>query len=302
MISADNPAKLRTILITGAGRGIGFATAASLAYRGHRLILTTRRPEDLPSLESRFGRVAPAAEVSFQVVDLASFASIRRFATAVLSAGQQIDVLLHNAGIIPPSEERRTTEDGLEENLAIAAVGPMLLSLALRQVLARPSRLIGVNSALHKPGTFGDEVAFRFDDPNLANAYTGNRAYKNAKLAQLWFLFEWERQFGAEGLHADAISPGFVPSSAARTARGLQWFLLKFVWPLLPFSTSVAKAAENVGHLCEGDLAVPGGRYFEGERLSEASEDARSQEKAVAFWKMADSSIGTAALRQFKRN
>ena len=291
MVAAHTPTKSRRILVTGANRGIGFATAVYLARRGHRLMLAARRAEDLPFLETRFRRIVPTAEASFHFVDLASFDSIRRFATR-LSGGEHIDVLLHNAGIILPSEERQTTEDGLEVNLAVAAVGPMLLSLALKPVLARPSRIIGVNSALHKPGSFGDEVAFQFDDPNLTNGYTRSRAYKNAKLAQLWFLFEWERQFGAEGLHTDAISPGFVPSTAARTARGMQWFLLRFVWPLLPFSTSVTKAAVHVGRVCERDLDEPGGRHFEGERLSDPSADARSRDKAIAFWTIAASWLG----------
>ena len=289
MISAGTPVEPRSILITGAGRGIGFATAVFLARKGHRLILTARRADDLAHLERGLKQVVPQAVAGFHVLDLASFRSIRRFATTTFSADQKIDILLHNAGIILPSNERHMSEDGIEENLAVAAVGPMLLSVALKPFLARPSRLVGVNSALHKPGTFGDEVAFRFDDPNLLNSYTPNRAYKNAKLAQLWFLFEWERRFGTEGLHADAISPGFVPRTAVRTARGFQWFLLRFVWPLLPFSASVAEAAAHVGRVCESDPGEPGGRYFEGERLLEASEDARSQERAVAFWNMAES-------------
>ena len=281
----------RTIVITGARRGIGFATALELARRGHRLILAARQACDLAPLESRFRQMMPATESSFYALDLASFRSIRQFADEMRSRVHPIDVVLHNAGLVIPSDERRLTEDGIEENLAIAAVGPMLLSQELKPALARPSRIVGVNSALHKPGTFGDEVAFRFDDPNLAKAYTGNRAYKNAKLAQLWFLFEWERRFGREGLHADAISPGFVPSTAAKSARGFQRFLLRFVWPLFPFTTSLDQAAGHIADLCEEYPDRAGARYFEGDRLSDASADALSDEQAIAFWEIAESWI-----------
>lgn len=291
MTASESPPPPRRILITGAARGIGFATAVSLARRGHTLLLAAHRPQDLPSLQTRILQAVPNADVTFDHLDLASFASIHRFAQSALATAQPIHVLLHNAGLIIPSDHRCTAGNGIEENLAVAAVGPMLLSLLLQPVLARPSRLIGVNSALHKPGTFGDAVAFQLDDPNLTRSYTGGRAYKNAKLAQLWFLFEWERRFAADGLHADAISPGFVPATAARTAKGFQRFLLKFIWPLLPFATRLDQAATCLTRLCESDLNLPGGRYFESERLSEPSPDALSEERAKAFWTLAESWI-----------
>lgn len=281
----------RRILITGANRGIGFATAVALAGRGHELVLTARRPGDIALLERRILQATPKAVATFHHLDLASCASIRQFANGVLSKEKPIQVLLHNAGLVIPSEQRRMTEDGIEENLAVAAIGPMLLSLALQPVLARPSRLVGVNSSLHKPGTFGDAVAFRLDDPHLASAYTPTRAYKNAKLAQLWFLFEWDRRFGSVGWHADAVSPGFVPSTAARNAHGFQRFLLRFIWPMFPFSSSLEQAVRSVVRVCEQDLEAHGGRYFEGEALSEASPDARSEDKSAAFWAMAESWI-----------
>ncbi len=291
MISDEVLPRPRCILVTGANRGIGFATAVALARRGHELVLTARRPSDIASLESRILQAVPGTVATFHHLDLASFASIRRFAHCVLSNEKPIQILLHNAGLVIPSDQRRMTEDGIEENLAVAAVGPMLLSLALQPMLARPSRLVGVNSALHKPGTFGDAIAFRLDDPHLTSAYTSTCAYKNAKLAQLWFLFEWERRFGADRWHADAVSPGFVPGTAAQSAHGVQRFLLRFIWPMFPFSTSLEQAVPSVVRVCEEDLDAPGGHYFEGQALSEASLDARSQEKSAAFWAMAESWI-----------
>ena len=295
MTSADEPPATRRIVITGANRGIGYATAVALARRGHELVLTARRPADVASLESRLHQAVPTVIATCDRLDLTSFASIRRFAQGVLSNEEPIQILLHNAGQVIPSEQRRMTEDGIEENLAVAAVGPMLLSLALQPVLARPSRLVGVNSALHKPGTFGDEAAFSLDDPHLIAGYSPTRAYKNAKLAQLWFLMEWERRFASDRWHADAVSPGFVPSTAAQSAHGVQRLLLRFIWPLFPFSTSLKQAVRSVVRACEENLDAAGGRYFEGEALSEASPDARSEEMSAAFWALAESWIKAGA-------
>jgi NAD(P)-dependent dehydrogenase (short-subunit alcohol dehydrogenase family) len=205
----------RRILVTGANRGLGFATALELARRGHELILTARRLEDVDSLKRRMLAQIPHRTVGVHSLDLASFDSIRRFAVSIVSRKAPIQTVLHNAGLVLPPPQRHVTEDGIEESLAVAAVGPLLLSLSLLPVLAHPSRLVGVNSALHAPRTYGDEVSFRFDDPQMESGYTATRAYKNAKLAQLWFLFEWERRFGSQGLHADAGSLRPRPSSSS---------------------------------------------------------------------------------------
>jgi len=278
----------RRILATGANRGLGLATALELARKGHKLILTARRLEDVDPLKRRILAHIPHAVAEVRPLDLASFGSIRRFAVSVVSCKAPIHVVLHNAGLVLPPPQRRLTVDGIEESLAVAAVGPLLLSLNLLPVLAQPSRLVGVNSALHAPHTYGDEVSFRFDDPHMESGYTATRAYKNAKLAQLWFLFEWERRFGSQGLHADAVSPGFVPSTAAPRAKGLQRLLLRYVFPLLPFARTVDDAVRAIVRACEDDLSADGGRYFESEALAAASADARSTELASEFWALAE--------------
>jgi NAD(P)-dependent dehydrogenase (short-subunit alcohol dehydrogenase family) len=122
----------------------------------------------------------------------------------------------------------------------------------------------------------------------MESGYTATRAYKNAKLAQLWFLFEWERRFGSQGLHADAVSPGLVPSTAAPRAKGLQKLLLRYAFPLLPFARTLDDAVRAIVRTCEEDLSADGGRYFESEALAVASADALSTELAGKFWGLAE--------------
>jgi len=282
------PTTARRILVTGANRGLGYATALDLAAKGHNLLLAARKPEDVGSLRGRILKRVPQADVDVHPLDLASFSSIRRFAASDLCCKAPIQVVLHNAGLVLPPPERQVTEGGIEESLAVAAVGPLLLSLSLLPMLAQPSRLVGVNSALHAPQTYGDEVSFRFDDPQMESGYNPTRAYKNAKLAQLWFLFEWERRFGSQGRHADAVSPGFVPATAALRAEGLQKFMLRFVFPLLPFAESLEEGVNAIVRTCQEDLSAEGGRYFEGETMTLASPDARSTELAGKFWALAE--------------
>ncbi len=281
----------RRVLITGANRGIGYATALELVRRGHDVVLTARDESAGRAAAARLRAARPGASVDAVALDLASFASIRGCA-AGLAGSLPFDALIHNAGILVPGEERRLTSDGLEETLQVHAVGPMLLTTLLTPRLRRPARLVLVTSSLHEPGSHGAPVHFDFDDPQLERGYHRERAYKNAKLAQLWFALEWERRFGDAGLHADAVCPGFVPATVFRSARGLTRLLLRYVLPHMPFATSVEDAARIEAGWSLRDPGERGGRYFDGHRVKAPSPDARDPAKARAFWEMAQQWIG----------
>ena len=92
----------RSFLVTGANAGIGFETARVLAARGAHVILACRDADRAEAAMNRIRADVPAAELSFQPLDLADLDQVREAAQAVL-AGPRVDVLVNNAGImIPP--------------------------------------------------------------------------------------------------------------------------------------------------------------------------------------------------------
>ncbi len=286
----------RSILVTGASRGLGLAAALVLASRGHSLTLTTRSVDAHAAIQADIERAAAGAQPRFDVVDLASFASIRRFCAAALDRGDRFDVILHNAGVIFAAPARRLTGDGIEETLSVHAVGPLLLSHSLLPSLNRPARLVFVGSELHRPGRrFGPEVDFRFDDPNMDAHYHPGRAYKNSKLAQIWIAREWQRRHGGEGVHADVVCPGFVPTTAAARSSGLQRFVLGRIMPLMPFANSLEHGAQLLVQWCERPLDTPGGAYFDGRTLTSPSHDACDDALAAKFFAWAQAVIASRA-------
>jgi NAD(P)-dependent dehydrogenase (short-subunit alcohol dehydrogenase family) len=273
-----------TILVTGANRGIGRLAAGELLRRGNRVILTARDPGRASALRSELSGEIAAGRAQVRPLDLASFASVRELVASLLADGETLHAMVHNAGTLSPPPVRTITEDGIEQTLQIHAVAPWLLSTLLLPALARPSRLVFIGSSLHLPNSRGVPVRFRFDDPFLDEAYHPDRAYKNAKLAQLWVVREWERRHGAEGVHADDLCPGFVPITASANTRGLMRVLLRRVMPIMPFATSPEAAARLEADWAERDPSIPGGAYFDGGVQTEPSDDARNDDKARRFW------------------
>src|SRR5664280_1576820 len=118
------------------------------------------------------------------------------------------------------SKNRRVTVDGYEETLAVNVLAPFLLTALLQPALARSesARVVAVSSRLHLLGSRGEPVDF--DDPQLQRGYNPDRAYKSPKLAVLWFTYELQARLALRPITANAVCPGFVPTTAAASTRG----------------------------------------------------------------------------------
>ncbi|OLL17332.1 MULTISPECIES: SDR family NAD(P)-dependent oxidoreductase [unclassified Rhodococcus (in: high G+C Gram-positive bacteria)] len=287
----------KTVLVTGGGRGLGRATAEKLAARGHRVLLTARTRAAAEDATEAIQRTDPDARVEPRWVDLSSLEQVRSFGVAEAERGEPIDVLLHVAGILQTSKERRLTVDGYEETLAVNVLAPFLLTALLLPALERsPSaRVVTVGSRLHLPGSRGAPVDFEFADVQLEHGYNPERAYKNSKLAVMWFTYELQRRLAGRPITANAVCPGFVPTTAAASTRGLMRLFMAHVLPHMPFATSVDAATDSlVFTAVDPSLDGVGGKFF-GE-CHEIDSSAQSHDVAQAgrFWTIAEHLTGLA--------
>jgi NAD(P)-dependent dehydrogenase (short-subunit alcohol dehydrogenase family) len=108
-----------TVLITGASTGIGEATTKVLAARGWRVFATMRDLQKAKGIELSLDQEGIRENVEFERLDVTDPTSIREGVAATLSrAGQQLDAVVHNAGVaaggafedIPEAEMRRVME------------------------------------------------------------------------------------------------------------------------------------------------------------------------------------------------
>ena len=88
---------MKTVLITGANRGIGFETARQLAVRGFHVVIAVRGEREGQKAVRELERVG---KISLLIVDVSDSKSIATAASKFAAIGQ-LDVLINNAGIYP---------------------------------------------------------------------------------------------------------------------------------------------------------------------------------------------------------
>jgi NAD(P)-dependent dehydrogenase (short-subunit alcohol dehydrogenase family) len=206
-VAAIPPQSGKLAVVTGATGGLGYETALALARAGAEVLVTGRNAEKGRIAIERIKRAVPSAQVRFEMLDLASLASIRAFATKIVANNQPLDLLINNAGVMD-LPTRRLTKDGFElqfgtNHLSHFALTGLLLPL-LRK--AEAPRVINVSSLAHRGG--------KIDFANLQaeRKYRSWPAYQQSKLANLLFTLELQRRSDAHGwgLMSNAAHPGYA--------------------------------------------------------------------------------------------
>ena len=196
--------------MTGAASGIGLETALALARRGDHVVVADR---DLAGGEAVVRRIEEAGgRAELRELELADLSRIRAFAADELARGEALDVLINDAGLLPPMR-RATTRDGFEQGLGVAYLGHFALTGLLLPALARSPRprVVSVASIAHASGRID------LGDLQLERGYASSRAYANAKLACLVFALELHRRATAAGLGLVSVAahPGIAKTPIA---------------------------------------------------------------------------------------
>jgi retinol dehydrogenase 12 len=295
-VPAARSSSTKTIVITGGGRGLGLATAAELASRGHRVVLTARTTAATKRALEHVRARTPFANVEGRALDLSSLEQVRTFAARLTREGFALDALINCAGVIQRSEARLKTVDGFEQTLAVNVLAPFLLTHGLMPALRRSpeARVVNVSSRLHLPGSRGKPVDFDFDDPNLVHGYGPERAYKNSKLAMVWFTYQLQRRLGLSPVTANAVCPGFVPMTVSSGSVGFERWLMRHVLGHLPFARTVAQAVESFVFMAlDPSLARAGGLFYADQKPIASSAESYDEVKAKRFWDFAVRATGS---------
>ncbi len=135
-------------LVTGASRGIGAATAESLAGAGAHVILTARTSKDLEDVEERIHQTGGTATIA--PLDLTDPESIGRLAQAVAGRWDRLDILVLNAamlGTLGPVQHFDSKEFAQLLTLNISAQQAMIAAFDSLLRKADSARLVGLTSS-----------------------------------------------------------------------------------------------------------------------------------------------------------
>jgi NAD(P)-dependent dehydrogenase (short-subunit alcohol dehydrogenase family) len=140
-----NSAKEKTVLITGASRGLGLALARGLAARGWNLILTARDWERLASVRDELAIRTHVAAIAGDVRD-----PVHRSELKVLARGHAgLDAVINNAGALGPSPQPPLLDyplDVLSTVFETNVVAPLGVLQAVQAELKPGARVINVTS------------------------------------------------------------------------------------------------------------------------------------------------------------
>jgi NAD(P)-dependent dehydrogenase (short-subunit alcohol dehydrogenase family) len=195
----------RDVAVTGATSGLGLATALGVARLGARVHLVVRDPAKAKAVVAKIAATSPSTVVEVHRCDVGDLDDVRRFVGEFRSTGHRLDVLVHNAGVMPP--ERTESAQGHELAMAVHVLGPVLMTELLRPTLRESDgpRVLLVTSG----GMYTQKL--RADDPEyLTGDYSPTTAYARSKRAQVELLPVLQQRWGSEGAHVWATHPGWA--------------------------------------------------------------------------------------------
>jgi NAD(P)-dependent dehydrogenase (short-subunit alcohol dehydrogenase family) len=123
---------MRSVVITGASRGLGLASATHLYQQGWHVIAAMRSVDKgLEKLRAATGATANDPRLIGVKLDLADSVSISEAARAIENAVGAPDVIVHNAGVAAAASAEETPAKVWQEIFATNLFGPVALTNAL---------------------------------------------------------------------------------------------------------------------------------------------------------------------------
>lgn len=248
---------MKTVVITGATSGIGFAVAKGLADRDTHVIGVGRDKEKGDAAIANIKKQVPEARIRFFYGDLSRQSDVNQIADDIKTYLEShcdgiLDVLINNAGGV--RNWYTTTPEGYELQFALNHLAGFLLTYRLMDNLKKgDGRMILTGSDSHK------YKKMNWKDIMYKKRYSCLMAYKQSKLCNMLYAREFNRRFRDAGLSAYVVDPGLVNTDigSKQTSGMISWF-----WSLRKKGgVAPAVAAQTYEYLCK-KTPTPDGLYY----------------------------------------
>lgn len=267
---------MKTIVMTGATSGLGEASARQLASQGHRLLLIVRDKSRGEATITALAKIKEGLKHSLYLADMASLSDLRRVAKQIRESETSVDILINNAGAT--FKEHLTTAEGIEKTIAVNHLAYFVLTLELKPLLKRGSRVVNTASFVHRLTHWdGDDLLLEKDK------YSGLQAYYKSKLYNILSTRELARRWNDEGITVNSVNPGLIYTNFGKNELGFLEPVLKLGMRL--FAGSAETGGGRLTYLATSE-EVEGvtGKYFTNDKVEKETDDASSDEYAKVLW------------------
>ncbi|MET7769640.1 SDR family NAD(P)-dependent oxidoreductase [Nocardia sp. NPDC005366] len=264
-----------TALVTGSNSGIGLAIAESLAGLDATVVLAVRDRTRGERAREQILAAHPGANILVTECDISDLGAVTACADRLCAQLSGLDVLIHNAGVLP--SERTESVDGHELSLATHILGPLRLTDGLAPLLAatEAGRVIFVSSG----GMYTQPLAV--DDPEyLHGEYRGASAYARTKRMQVAFTPILAEQYAPQGISVHSMHPGWVDTPGISDA--LPGFH-RLVGPLL---RTAADGADTAVWLAATQPPPPSGHFWHDRRQRPEHRLRRTRYSSGEVWRL----------------
>ena len=190
----------KTVLVTGAGRGIGRAIAERFAAEGATLFLAVRHLEQGQALAAELQATHPITCHAFRC-DVADAGAVKTLFRELFSHSKTLDVLVNNAGVLDDALIGMVTPTQVERTFASNSFSVLYCS----QYAARMMQRAGGGSIINLSSIIG----------RVGNA--GQAVYGGSKAAVIGITQSLAKELAAQQIRVNAIAPGFIDTDMAHS-------------------------------------------------------------------------------------
>jgi 3-oxoacyl-[acyl-carrier protein] reductase len=189
----------KVAIITGAGSGIGEATALKFAHEGAKVAVCDINEEAAERVAAMIVREGGSAR-AFRI-DVTDKESIGRMVEGVMKAWGRIDTLVNNAGIVQDAQFKKMTDEQFERVIDVNLKGVYNCTKAVVDIMLEQHSgcILNASSIVGLYGNFGQTN------------------YAATKFGVIGMVKTWARELGRKGIRANAICPGFVETPILKT-------------------------------------------------------------------------------------